>query len=204
MAPETSEIPFPPTGGPREYPRDFPIFVHTLKADSAVQIDEYPINSFAEIKLPAPPAEFKLRWLHAPANSMQWVEECIRNWYPDSKGLSDECWTLKLRPALSQIIETPIHSRHMEPSCSTRDDWTRHVRVPGTVQEISKAIGFLSMPMVAESEMEAEEKATAPAGDHQGVKDSGQPLLVAYACITRSLNNGSSQLTRTCARSCHT
>ena len=55
-----------------EYPRDFPIIVHTL-VDRLVHIDLYPVNNFDRAKLPYSESH-SLRWLHVSANNMQWVE----------------------------------------------------------------------------------------------------------------------------------
>jgi hypothetical protein len=55
-----------------EYPRDFPIFVHT-PVDGDVYIDLYPVNKFDRTSLPYSESH-SLRWLHVPANNMEWVE----------------------------------------------------------------------------------------------------------------------------------
>ena len=42
--------------------------------------------------------------------------QCVRGFQPSST-----MWDSYLRPALSRNLKVPLHSRHMEPSCTTAD-----------------------------------------------------------------------------------
>jgi hypothetical protein len=134
-----------------EYPRDFPIIVHTL-VNGLVHIDLYPINNLDGAELPYSESH-SLRWLHVPANNMQWVENCMKAWYPNFAGLDNKSWALKLRPALSDII-TPLHARHMEPSCTAIEAdpiQSRNTRIPGTMDMADHGLNPPSPGMPSES-----------------------------------------------------
>lgn len=67
----------------------------------------------------------------------------MKTWYPEFSGLDDKSWALKMRPALSDII-TPLHARHMEPSCTADEDdptQSRNTRIPGTINTADDALG---------------------------------------------------------------
>ncbi|RYO95467.1 hypothetical protein DL762_000029 [Monosporascus cannonballus] len=69
--------------GPREYPRDYPITVHTFTTDR-VSIDHFPMGEFLKTEFKLANADFKFRWFHLPVNNMAWVELPYMNW--DSYG----------------------------------------------------------------------------------------------------------------------
>jgi hypothetical protein len=123
---------------PAEYPRDFPIIVHTLSDN--VRIDHFTITTFISPDFnidSSLPGDCKLRWLHIPANNMLWVEGFMKKWFNGLGSLKDDAWKHKLRPGLSQIATKPLHSRHMEPSCtSAQDKDATASRQPGSVQAI--------------------------------------------------------------------
>lgn len=72
MAPATVRSHLEGDSNAPEYPRDFPIIIHTL-VDGLVHIDVYPVNKFDRAELPYA-GSHSLRWLHVPVNNMRWVE----------------------------------------------------------------------------------------------------------------------------------
>ncbi|KAH8710144.1 hypothetical protein GQ44DRAFT_830452 [Phaeosphaeriaceae sp. PMI808] len=91
--------------------------------------EKCPIEKFSPNDFPLPNADPGFRWFHLPVNNMACVEECFRkcNYQLDSR-----TWNLKVRPALSKSIAIPLHSRHMEPSCSEGNHVTANASGPHT------------------------------------------------------------------------
>ncbi|OAL53516.1 hypothetical protein IQ07DRAFT_640571 [Pyrenochaeta sp. DS3sAY3a] len=73
------------------------------------------------------------RWIHVPVNNLAWVKVslpgCIYESTNDKSGVfqhifkkcnvkpNRELWSRKIRPTLTKKIRTPLHARHMDPSC---------------------------------------------------------------------------------------
>lgn len=106
-----------PRPGEEQYPQDFPIAVHTL-SNGDQYVDLYPMQSFLREDFALPHPEATLRWIHFPVNHMGWVEECVAKLCADFPGLAEDSWKHMLRPVLPETLKKPLHSRHMEPSCS--------------------------------------------------------------------------------------
>ncbi|KAH8802516.1 hypothetical protein F5884DRAFT_473742 [Xylogone sp. PMI_703] len=148
---------------PREYPRDYPITVHTFTS-GVPSVEHYSMNKFLDGKVKLPDADFTFRWFHVPANNMEWVEKCVAKCAPQLSRLDERAWKLKLRPALPGIIP-PRHSRQMEPSCIANEDLALNVNTPATAAEPDTST---SLP--------------GPSSQGKLPKDEGlqQPLLTLY------------------------
>ncbi|KAF2624672.1 hypothetical protein BU25DRAFT_493335 [Macroventuria anomochaeta] len=95
--------------------------IHTI-LDKKITCYEEPIATFLEddYKLSNAPSR-GLRWIHLPINNMSWAERCINKCGPDYR-MQPLHWLLSVRPALSEPIKIPLHSRHMELKCRWRAD----------------------------------------------------------------------------------
>ncbi|KAI0538336.1 hypothetical protein GGR58DRAFT_468607 [Xylaria digitata] len=105
----------------------FEITIHSLSNDDVPSSTTLPIpqclsQGFDSNQL----GTARLRWLHVPANNLQWVQGIMEKWYHNRAGLDDSFWSLKVRPAPSQVKFQPPHSRHMEPSCFVDADKSRN------------------------------------------------------------------------------
>lgn len=122
---------------PAEFPEKCEIIVHTLKNNDAY--DEH--FTLADLTrpnssvLPDIQKDSNLRWLHIPANNMVWVEIFMQAWFGSPESLEDKIWKLKVRPGLPHPENKPLHSRHMEPSCTMTETSDRTVsRQPGNTE----------------------------------------------------------------------
>jgi hypothetical protein len=141
------------------YPDQYSLRVVTFYDGDDLKVKHYPIEEFKKPPDDEPSPGWKFRWFHCPLNNMDWADvsfpptehhlqhavyglnrtvwqACLEEFIPHLDTYA-KTWYRGLRPALSRTIETPLHSRHMEPSCK----WTAPPSNCESVEknEISKA-----------------------------------------------------------------
>jgi hypothetical protein len=123
--------------------------IHTITSPD-LNTSDCPIETFLgdDFSLPDVVGD-DFRWIHVPVNHMAWAEvSIIRRYLPRGynahgrryKACVRKCQsgcrlgpaigTWRVRPALSKSIRTPLHARHMEPSCIERRQVTLDAEGP--------------------------------------------------------------------------
>lgn len=132
------------------------IFIHTLDEANGLKESYFTVadlnqsNSESEFSsqtsFRGDPKDHKLRWIHIPANNMSWVESFMEKWFHGSSNLDDKMWKFKVRPGLPHPENKPLHSRHMEPSCTIGEDSNPTAsRQPGNIQAHELGVDYNSM-----------------------------------------------------------
>jgi hypothetical protein len=122
-------------------------------------------------------------------------------WPDEAPGLDKQSWTLKLRPAPPKTIRPPLHSRHMEPSCTVHNRLQsparpEGVRIPGESTRTTKISEQQLGQRSAGAEGEEHEQSRAAStklnvdpepmqGDCRG--DTRHPLLCVFVSAEPSI-----------------